>query len=72
MLASLAGSPKDVVVLWNNTDKGLEEIAVAHNDSYLVLDESKLLDKDVLAAAKIMQNRVYTLSGGKGNTLCNV
>ncbi|SCX47966.1 DUF927 domain-containing protein [Kosakonia sacchari] len=68
MLASLAGSPKDVVVLWNNTDKGLEEIAVAHNDSYLVLDESKLLDKDVLAAAKIMQNRVYTLSGGKGKT----
>ncbi|WP_273832437.1 DUF927 domain-containing protein [Serratia marcescens] len=68
MLASLAGSPKDIVVLWNNTDKGLEEIAVAHNDSYLVLDESKLLDKDVLAAAKIMQNRVYTLSGGKGKT----
>lgn len=34
MLASLAGSPKDIVVLWNNTDKGLEEIAVAHNDSY--------------------------------------
>jgi putative DNA primase/helicase len=65
---SLAGSPKDIVVLWNNTDKGLEEIAVAHNDSYLVLDESKLLDKDVLAAAKIMQNRVYTLSGGKGKT----
>ncbi|MEB3705232.1 DNA/RNA helicase, partial [Escherichia coli] len=28
----------------------------------------KLLDKDVLAAAKIMQNRVYTLSGGKGKT----
>ncbi|EAW7976381.1 TPA: DUF927 domain-containing protein [Salmonella enterica subsp. enterica serovar Newport] len=68
MLASLAGTPKDIVVLWNNTDKGLEEIAVAHNDSYLVLDESKLLDKDVLAAAKIMQNRVYTLSGGKGKT----
>jgi phage pi2 protein 07 len=68
MLASLAGSPKDIVVLWNNTDKGLEEIAVAHNDSYLVLDESKLLDKDVLAAAKIMQHRVYTLSGGKGKT----
>lgn len=68
MLASLAGSPKDIVVLWNNTDKGLEEIAVAHNDNYLVLDESKLLDKDVLAAAKIMQNRVYTLSGGKGKT----
>ncbi|MBQ4771403.1 DUF927 domain-containing protein [Pectobacterium versatile] len=72
MLASLAGSPKDVVVLWNNTDKGLEEIAVAHNDSYLVLDESKLLDKDVLAAAKIMQNRVYTLSGGKGKTRSSV
>ncbi|HFT5242314.1 TPA: DUF927 domain-containing protein [Yersinia enterocolitica] len=68
MLASLAGSPKEVIILWNNTDKGLEEIAVAHNDSYLVLDESKLLDKDVLAAAKIMQNRVYTLSGGKGKT----
>lgn len=68
MLASLAGAPKDVVVLWNNTDKGLEEIAVAHNDSYLVLDESKLLDKDLLTAAKVMQNRVYTLSGGKGKT----
>lgn len=68
VLASLAGSPKEIIVLWNNTDKGLEEIAVAHNDSYLALDESKLLDKDISVAAKIMQNRVYTLSGGKGKT----
>lgn len=68
VVASLAGFPPDITVLWNNTDKGLEEIAVAHNDSFLVLDESKLLDKDPLSAAKIMQNRVYTLSGGKGKT----
>lgn len=66
MMASIAGRPSDIVTLWSNTDKGLEEIAVAHNDSTLILDESKLLDKDPVSAARIMQNRVYTLSGGKG------
>ncbi|WP_336431253.1 DUF927 domain-containing protein [Providencia rettgeri] len=68
IIASLAGDPQYVIVMWNNTDKGLEEIAVAHNDSFLVLDESKLLDKDTIVAAKTMQNRVYTISGGKGKT----
>ncbi|MFV8984664.1 DUF927 domain-containing protein [Serratia fonticola] len=66
ILASVAGAPNTIVTLWNNTDKGLEEIAVAHNDSTLILDESKLLDKDPAMTAKTITNRVYTLAGGKG------
>ncbi|MFN3070389.1 DUF927 domain-containing protein [Serratia sp. J2] len=66
ILASVAGDPNTIVTLWNNTDKGLEEIAVAHNDSTLILDESKLLDKDPAMTAKTITNRVYTLAGGKG------
>jgi hypothetical protein len=65
-LASVAGFPKSIFTYWNNTDKGLEEIAVAHNDGALILDESKLLDKDPIIAAKTIQSRIYTLSGGKG------
>ncbi len=66
ILASVAGAPNTIVTLWNNTDKGLEEIAVSHNDSTLILDESKLLDKDPVMTAKTITNRVYTLTGGKG------
>ncbi|WP_257014198.1 DUF927 domain-containing protein [Serratia fonticola] len=66
VLASVAGEPDSIFILWNNTEKALEEIAVAHNDGTLILDESKLLDKDPIVAAMIMANRVYILTGGKG------
>lgn len=66
ILASVAGEPNSIITLWSNTDKALEEIAVVHNDATLILDESKLLDKDPVLAAKTIQNRVYTLTGGKG------
>lgn len=66
ILASVAGAPNLIVTYWNNTDKSLEEIAVAHNDSTLILDESKLLDKDLITTAKIITNRVHMLTEGKG------
>lgn len=66
ILASVAGAPNFIVTSWNNTDKSLEEIAVAHNDSTLILDESKLLDKDLITTAKIITNRVHMLTEGKG------
>ncbi|EMA9490369.1 TPA: DUF927 domain-containing protein [Yersinia enterocolitica] len=66
ILASIAGEPNSIIILWSNTDKALEEIAVVHNDATLILDESKLLDKDPILAAKTIQNRVYTITGGKG------
>lgn len=72
VLASVAGEPDSIFVLWNNTDKGLEEIAVAHNDSTLILDESKLLGNDPILVAKIIANRVYLLSGGKGKVRASV
>lgn len=66
ILASVAGAPNLIITNWNNTEKNLEEIAVAHNDSTLILDESKLLDKDLITTAKTITNRVYMLTGGKG------
>ncbi len=72
ILASVAGEPDSIFILWNNTDKGLEEIAVAHNDSTLILDESKLLGNDPILVAKIIANRVYTLAGGKGKVRASV
>ncbi|MBL5906124.1 DUF927 domain-containing protein [Serratia fonticola] len=66
ILASVAGAPNLIITNWNNTDKNLEEIAVAHNDSTLILDESKLLDKDLITTAKIITNRVHMLTEGKG------
>lgn len=72
VLASVAGNPESIFILWNNTDKGLEEIAVAHNDSTLILDESKLLGNDPILVAKIIAIRVYMLSGGKGKVRASV
>lgn len=72
VLASVAGEPDSIFILWNNTDKGLEEIAVAHNDSTLILDESRLLGNDPISVAKIIANRVYLLSGGKGKVRASV
>ena len=63
--ASVCGGVR-FVESWNTTDKAFEEMAAAHNDSILILDELKLVHEDPKKAAEIVMKRVYMIADGQG------
>lgn len=65
MAASVFGNSK-FVKKWNMTDAAFEEAAEARNHSVFLLDELKLLHKNLAEAAMLAQNRIYTLGSGEG------
>lgn len=65
--ASIFGD-RQFINSWNVTDKAFEELAEAHNDSVLILDELKLLHEDSVTAAQKVMMRIYQLSESRGKT----
>lgn len=63
--ASIFGD-RQFINSWNVTDKAFEELAEAHNDSVLILDELKLLHEDSVTAAQKVMMRIYQLSESRG------
>ncbi len=57
---------KDGICNWNITPAALEETAMAHNDSTLLLDELRLLDDNINNAAKKASSYIYMITEGKG------
>jgi putative DNA primase/helicase len=51
---------------WDNTITGLEELAVAHNDCLLCLDESAQIEGDAPTIARKSRQAAYKLAGGRG------
>lgn len=59
---------KDGICNWNITPAALEETAMAHNDSTLLLDELRLLDDNINNAAKKASSYIYMITEGKGKS----
>ncbi|EHR9462083.1 DUF927 domain-containing protein [Salmonella enterica subsp. enterica] len=59
--ASVRGT-KELIKSWKMTETASEEIAAAHNDNVLLLNELKLLHKDESKAAQLAQHIIYLLS----------
>ncbi|MCI4411955.1 MAG: DUF927 domain-containing protein [Thiotrichales bacterium] len=53
---------------WSTTAKGLEELAAAHSDAVLIMDELKLTDGNAKDAATKITSSVYALTNGKSKT----
>lgn len=58
-------SGPDGMESWSVTNTGVEELAAAHNDKTLTLDESGKLDSDPIKAAQRAGTIIYTLASGK-------
>ena len=63
--ASVYGSPEYVNTM-KFTDKAGQELAQAHNDALLCLDELKLADSNPKKAAEKTQGVTYVLASGRG------
>lgn len=63
--ASLRGN-KDGICNWNITAAALEQVAMAHNDSTLLLDELRLLNDNIRQAAMKAGTYIYMITEGKG------
>lgn len=64
VVQSIRSSP-DGVESWSATDTRIEELAAAHNDRTLTLDESGKLDSDPVKAARRAGLIIYMLTFGK-------
>lgn len=53
---------------WSTTAKGLEELATAHSDAVLMMDELKLVDGNAKDAAAKITSFVYALTNGRSKT----
>ena len=51
---------------WDHTLTGLEEVAAAHNDCLLCLDEVSHMDADAAGTARKIRQTTFKLAGGRG------
>lgn len=69
MLAAASVSGRAVrndLYSWDNTKTGFEELAAAHNDSLLCLDEIQRAEDITTARGKVIRDAVFKLAGGTG------
>lgn len=62
LVAASVRGMKRLIKSWKMTETACEEIAAAHNDNVLLLNELKLLHKDEGKAAQLAQHIIYLLS----------
>jgi uncharacterized protein (DUF927 family) len=62
LVAASVRGMKELIKSWKMTETACEEIAQAHNDNTLLLNELKLLHKDESKAAQLAQHIIYLLS----------
>jgi putative DNA primase/helicase len=58
--ASAYGSPDNYMLNWDATKNSMEEVAEAHNDCLMVIDELGMVD------AVVIGNTIYMLANGYG------
>lgn len=65
--ASVWGDPDDILS-WNATTRGLAELAAAHNDICLVLDDAEQADENPKKRLTKVNDVTHVLTSGKGKT----
>ena len=69
--ASVWGNPSGVLG-WNATSRGLAELAAAHNDIALVLDDAEQADENPKKRLQKLNEVTHTLTSGKGKVYSRV